>query len=223
MQAVGTFGITSVPPPDEVAEARGMNAMMLAQVICARLCHDLGGPTGALSGALDLLDGAGDDALEVARDAARILDRRLRFWRAAVAGATADLRTEDLVALCEGLTLGRRATLDASALRPDAVFAPGLAQAVMLASWAGVEALPRGGTVRMAGDPRTEVTIWPEGQGANWPQGLLGQLAGEAPVLEARAIVAPLLIGIAGQAGVRVELLHGAPSTLPPLLLTPLG
>ncbi len=37
----------------------------LAQMVCTRLCHDLGGPAGALSGALDLLEGEGDDALDV--------------------------------------------------------------------------------------------------------------------------------------------------------------
>mgnify|MGYP001366455652 CR=1 FL=1 len=61
-----------------------LDKIALAQAVCTRLCHDLGGAAGALAGALDLLDGAGDDALDVARDASRILDRRIRFYRAAI-------------------------------------------------------------------------------------------------------------------------------------------
>ena len=73
------------PAPMVSHRGAGTAALALAQAVCTRLCHDLGGPAGALSGALEMLDG-GDDAVEVAQDAARSIDRRLRFWRAAVGG-----------------------------------------------------------------------------------------------------------------------------------------
>ena len=75
-----TDGIAGLPANPAQAQ------LALAQAVCSRLCHDLGGPVGALSGALEMLGEPGDDAAEVAVDAARIIDRRLRFWRAAVGG-----------------------------------------------------------------------------------------------------------------------------------------
>ncbi|WP_456305759.1 hypothetical protein, partial [Falsiroseomonas oryziterrae] len=97
----------------QAAEAvRTADGLALAQAVCTRLCHDLGGPIGAVAGVLEMLGEGGDDAGEVARDAARSLDRRLRFWRVAVGGAAGELDTAGLAALTEGLTLGRRASVD---------------------------------------------------------------------------------------------------------------
>lgn len=192
----------------------------LAQAVCTRLCHDLGGPTGALSGALELLDGAADEAGEVARDAVRIIDRRLRFWRAAVGGTAADLDGPALAQLAEGLTLGRRATVDIAGLAADAAVPPALAQPLLMAMLVGVEAMPRGGTLRVAGHPAEGIGLRPEGPGAAWPAGLPALLAGEKPVLTPRGIALPLLTALAAAGRVRLDLLLGA-SGPGLLLLTP--
>jgi histidine phosphotransferase ChpT len=56
----------------------------LAQLICARLCHDLVGPAGTVEGALSLVGTAGaDEAMEVARDALASLRARLALFHAA--------------------------------------------------------------------------------------------------------------------------------------------
>ena len=47
-----------------------------------------------------------DEAVELARDAARIIECRVRFWRAAVGGTSAELDLASLTQLGEGLTLG---------------------------------------------------------------------------------------------------------------------
>jgi histidine phosphotransferase ChpT len=205
-----------------MAETSAAAQLALAQAVCTRLCHDLGGPTGALAGALDLIEGSADDALEVARDAARIIDRRLRFWRVAVGGAGADLDTPTLAQLAEGLTLGRRASIDLDGLAPGAVIAPTLAQPLLLAMLVGVEAMPRGGVLRVGGDPRDSLSVWPDGAGAAWPVGLPALLAGEQPALTPRGIALPLLMASAQAARLRFELLMSAPKGGPgPLLLIP--
>jgi histidine phosphotransferase ChpT len=205
-----------------MADGRASAQVALAQAVCTRLCHDLGGPTGALAGALELLDGAADEAGEVARDAVRIIDRRLRFWRAAVGGTAADLDVPTIAQLGEGLTLGRKAALDLSGLAPDAPIAPAIAQPLLLAMLVGVEAMPRGGTLHVAGHPREGIGLRPEGPNAAWPAGLPALLAGEKPVLTPRGIALPLLVALAAAGQVRVELaLGGTPPGL--LLLTPRG
>ncbi len=205
-----------------MAETSVAAQLALAQVVCTRLCHDLGGPTGALAGALDLVEGSADDALDVARDAARIIDRRLRFWRVAVGGAGGDLDSLTLAQLAEGLTLGRRASVELDGLQPGAVIAPAMAQALLLAMLVGVETMPRGGVLRVGGDPRDSLSVWPDGAGAAWPVGLPALLAGEQPALTPRGVALPLLIATAHAARLRLELLMSAPKGGPgPLLLIP--
>ncbi|PWS35548.1 hypothetical protein DFH01_18285 [Falsiroseomonas bella] len=199
-----------------MAEGGASAQVGLAQAVCTRLCHDLGGPTGALAGALELLEGTADEAAEVARDAVRIIDRRLRFWRAAVGGPSSDLDVPTLAQLAEGLTLGRKAVVDFSGLAP-APIPPGLAQPLLMAMLVGVEAMPRGGILHVAGDPAEGIGLRPDGPGAAWPPGLAALLAGEKPVLTPRGIALPLLSALAAAGQVRLDLAMGA--TGPGLLM----
>jgi histidine phosphotransferase ChpT len=191
--------------------------LALAQAVCTRLCHDLGGPAGALSGALEMMGEAGDDAAEVAVDAARIIDRRLRFWRAAVGGPGGNLDSATLGQLAEGLTLGRRAVVDLSALPPGMLIEPGQAQPLLLAMLVGVEAMPRGGTLRVALVPGGGFAVLPDGPGAAWPPGLTDLLAGQQPVPVPRAVALPLLAATAAAARMRLSLppaAQGGPGAL---------
>jgi len=190
----------------------------LAQAICTRLCHDLGGPAGALAGALDLLDGPGDDALDVARDAARIMDRRIRFYRAAVGAGCGDCRLDEMAQMAEGLTLGRRAQVDLTDLEPNVVLPAQVAQALLLAMWVAVDALPRGGTVRVGGDLEGGFSVWPDGQAAAWPASLAAGIAGEAIIPNARSVAVPMLLALGG--GIRVAMLLGGSAGAAPLLIT---
>lgn len=198
------------------------NETGLAQLVALRLCHDLGGASGALTGALELLEGEGDDALSVARDAARILDRRIRFFRAAIGGGVPDGRATDLTQLAEGLTLGRRAEIDLSGIDPDAVLPGAVGQALLLALWVGVDALPRGGVLRAGGDPAQGLSILPDGPHAAWPWALSASLGGQDLTLTPKLVVVPLLVAAAGLARLRIDLpLSTGGSGAAPLLLLP--
>jgi len=209
-----TDGIAGLPANPAQAQ------LALAQAVCSRLCHDLGGPVGALSGALEMLGEPGDDAAEVAVDAARIIDRRLRFWRAAVGGPGGNLDSATLGQLAEGLTLGRRAVVDLSALPPGMLIEAGEAQPLLLAMLVGVEAMPRGGTLRVAQAPGGGFAVLPDGPGAAWPPGLVDLLAGQQPVPVPRAVALPLLAATAAAAGLRLSLPPAAQSGPGALTLT---
>jgi histidine phosphotransferase ChpT len=209
-----TDGIAGLPANPAQAQ------LALAQAVCSRLCHDLGGPVGALSGALEMLGEPGDDAAEVAVDAARIIDRRLRFWRAAVGGPGGNLDSATLGQLAEGLTLGRRAVVDLSALPPGMLIEAGEAQPLLLAMLVGVEAMPRGGTLRVAQAPGGGFAVLPDGPGAAWPPGLADLLAGQQPVPVPRAVALPLLAATAAAAGLRLSLPPAAQSGPGALTLT---
>ncbi len=214
MQGLG-MGPTGVP----ATPAGEPDALALAQALCTRLCHDLGGPTGALSGALELIEAPDDDAMEVARDAAQVIDRRVRFWRSAVGGASGELDAPSLAALAEGLTLGRRATISLEGLEPGCRVPAASVQPLLLAMLVAVEALPRGGVVCVAGG-QAGFAIRPEGTAAAWTPGLAEMLSGLPPALTPRGVALPLLAATAAAAGLRLALV-GMEGGIGALALTP--
>ncbi|WP_235035418.1 histidine phosphotransferase family protein, partial [Roseomonas sp. 18066] len=126
---------------------------MLAQDLCARLCHDLVGPLGTVAGAIDLL-AEEPEAGELARDAAAELRRRLKFWRAACGAGTGPLAVAEVEALLEGMLAGGRATLDIAALPANAALPAPVAQLLLVAAMLAGEALPRGGVVQVTAAAR---------------------------------------------------------------------
>jgi len=202
----------------------------LAQLLCARLCHELGGPVGTVEGALGFLGGglgaAGEaEALAVAREGAEALRRRLRLYRAAWGGGGDDMAATELVELLAGVVAGGRARVVHALVGGDPVLPAPLAQLALNAALLAGEALPRGGVVRLAGDPAAELAVLPEGAGAAWPPGLAAALAGaEQPDLSARTVQAPLLVALAAAHGARLSLpLGGGPAPAPLLIGMPRG
>lgn len=195
-----------------------MDVLSLAQDVCARICHDLGGPLGALSGALDLAEAAPEEALSVARDGAEAMRRRLRLWRAAAGAGIGPLGRDGLAELLDGALANGRVTVDLSGLPESAMPSP-LAQALLAAAMLGSEALPRGGVVHLAGQ-EAGMAIWPEGRNATWPPALTAVLAGEA-VSGPRDVIAPLLLELAGAAGMELSLAMGSGAAIAPLTLLP--
>ena len=135
----------------------------LAGNLCARVCHDLAGTIGALSGTLDMLAEAPDpDALALAQDCAQDLTARLRLIRAAWG---ADAEIPDLDVLLPGLPnaakLAIRTDLPADATHAHRQLAACL---LMLAA----AALPLGGSIVLAGTV-THLTLRIEGRRTAWP------------------------------------------------------
>ncbi|MBO1074036.1 histidine phosphotransferase family protein [Roseomonas marmotae] len=176
--------------------------LTLAQDLCARLCHDLVGPLGTMAGAVEM---AGDDpeAGDLAREAASSLRARLQLWRAACGAGTGPMSPPELAALLEGNLAGGRATL-ALEVPPERIFPSALAQLLLVAAMLGGEALPRGGVVRLR-PHGTGLELRPEGRVLAWPPSLAAALAGEAAE-GPRAVLAPILLRLAGAAGWQARL-----------------
>ncbi|OYW08536.1 MAG: hypothetical protein B7Z53_04565 [Rhodospirillales bacterium 12-71-4] len=110
--------------------------------------------------------------------------------------------------------------IDLTDLEATAVFPAHLTQVMMLAAWAAVDALPRGGVIRLGGDVEGGLSVWPDGAGAAWPAGLTAGLAGESVPLTARDVAVPLLLAVAASAGVRLDMMMGGAGGAAPLMLT---
>jgi len=197
----------------------------LAEMLAARLCHDLGGAVGTLAGTLDLVEGADGEMLALARETATALRLRLRLYSAAWGGGAEDAGPQAIAELLTGCSASPRVRFATDGLPADLVL-PALAVPVVLnAALLAAEALPMGGMVRLAGDAAGIVVI-PDGRRATWSTELIGALAGSglAEMLGGgpRRVLVPLLVGQLHRAGWHAAFGFGAePDAAPPLLLSP--
>lgn len=194
--------------------------LLLMQDLCARLCHDLGGPVGTVAGALDLADSVGDEALELARDASASMRARLRVWRAACGGGVGDITVSTMLEMLDGVLAGGRATLDLRGVTGETTLPAGTAQVLMTACLLAGEALPRGGVVHLSQSESGDFVLLPEGKSAAWPQALSAALAGQPRDSGPRGVLGPFLLYMAQHLGHRVELLLGAQGDVPALAIT---
>lgn len=192
------------------------DALRLGELICARVCHDLGGLAGTLAGTLQLAQDGEAEAVALARETADALARRLCLLRAALGPISEPLGARGIAGLAAGLD--ERVQVDASGLGPKPL--PGdtarLALAMLLL---GAEALPMGGTLHVALDSdEGTLCVTAGGRRAAWPpriaQGLDGTLP-DAP----RDLLAPLCSMLAHAAGMRLA----AEDSPPRLRAIPLG
>lgn len=200
-------------------------APTLAQTLAARLCHDLGGSIGTLAGTLDLLEAGEAEMLDLAREAAATLRQRLRLFALAWGGAAADMAAADLAALLAAAPAAPRVAFQLDHAWPGVDLPAALVPLALNAALLGAEALPRGGTVRLAGSPAVGMLVSLEGRDAAWPAGLLALLAGgtaEALLRDGpRRVLAPLLVAMVAEAGWEISLVQGGGTGAPPLLLGP--
>jgi histidine phosphotransferase ChpT len=201
-----------------------------AELICARLCHDLASVAGTLDNVLDLAAGETaplSEAMALAREAAAELVARLRLLRAAWGPPEETMTVVAMRALATGLPNARRITLDTAALAPETDFPPEAARIVLNLLLLAQESLPAGGTVRLAGCAG-DLLIVIAGERAGWPAMLPRCLAGEAAaaaaLLDARTLQAPLTALLARRAGIPLGMLvqAGRSDAPAPLRLGPI-
>ncbi len=196
-----------------------LESLQLGEMICARICHDLGGLAGTLAGALDLAQeeggAAGGDAIVLAREAADALAHRLRLVRMVFGPVSDPLGAPGIAELTAGLD--ERVHVDVSGLGPTPLIGCRVRLALAMLML-GAEALPAGGTIQISADRGGALRVAAHGTRAAWRPGVILGLAGAAPG-GPRELLAPLCALLARTA--RMEL---AVEEAPPVLsATPLS
>lgn len=191
-------------------------ALRLSELVCARVCHDLGGLAGTLAGALQLAQEEGDgEAAALAREAADALARRLRLLRAALGPVSEPLGAPGIADLAGGLD--ERLGVDVAGLGPEPL-GPEQARLALAMLLLGAEALPVGGSLQLAAEAGGALRLTAQGPRAAWPPGVAQGLAGALPD-DPRGLLAPLCGLLAQAAGMSL-----AAEELPTLLrATPRG
>jgi histidine phosphotransferase ChpT len=175
--------------------------LRLLELIAARMCHDLVGPVGAsVNGAELLAEGEAAD-VEVVRligQSARQASRRLQVFRViygtpgALSGGAPFAQAGQLLA---AMLEGEKATLDWR-VDPACETAAGRvgARIALLLALAGVEALPRGGSVRTTGSVaggRATLEATAIGQGAKIAEETAAAFAGRTALAQLAPKAAP--------------------------------
>lgn len=193
-----------------VVRMGGEDRLALAQALCARFCHDLGGPVGSLSAVMDLGADGGAEGEELARESVETLRRRIRLFRL-LAGATEGLSPAGLADCLDGMLAHGRVRLDADGMPAGATVPAATVPALLSALLLAGEALPRGGVVALAGDPGGSLMIIPSGRNAAWPPALVALLAqgGQAAEVTPRSVLAHWLRAMADKAGLVPRLVLG--------------
>lgn len=203
-----------------------IDPLRLAELVCARISHDLGGTIGTLIGALDLAEdpAVAEEALALAIQAATELRQRLELQRATWGPTGGSLDLAALRGLAEGLPQAKRCTIDFSALPDDTIFASPFARVVLNLLLLAADALNGSGEVTLAGGG-TDLIVAIAGPRAAWPSNLAACLASEtaawAAIGDARSLQMPLTALTARAHGLRLSLLMpaGPAGPAPPLRL----
>lgn len=206
-------------------------SLRLAELFCARLCHDLAGPIGTLLGVVEILREEQPDNEEgaLAEEAAVDVADRLKLLRAAWGHNAEELNRTQLKALLGGVAEKRKVRLELGGLDSNLVFAPEAGRVVLNLVLLAIESLPGGGVVALSGSGDGSVLFSISGARAAWPAGLAAWLvdddaAWEAIGSSARNLQGPLTALLVRDHGFRLSMLMpvGAGSeadALPPLLL----
>jgi histidine phosphotransferase ChpT len=206
--------------------AGASDPLRLAELVCARMSHDLGGTIGTLAGALELAEdpSVATEALGLANQAAAELRQRLELLRATWGPTSGSLDLAALRSLAEGLPHAGRCTIDSSALPANTAFSPPFARVLLNVLLLAGDALNGSGEVTLAGSG-TDLIIAVAGPRAAWPSGLASCLASEAgawdALRDARSLQMPLAALLARALGLRLTLLMsaGPGGPAPPLRL----
>jgi histidine phosphotransferase ChpT len=192
------------------------DTLNLVELVCARLCHDLGGLIGTIGTAMEMVMEEADQNDEIvafAASASKSLMQRIRLARAAWGPDVDPYELEKLVELVVPLLARQRVGLDTRGLQPDSEFVPPAARVLLNVIMLACDSLPKGGTIVLIGEPE-DLLIRIEGPGAAWPAGLADCLRDEAVAMaaltSARTVQMPLTALLALSRGVRLTLVLGA-------------
>lgn len=158
----------------------------LAALLCARICHDLVSPVGALGTAIEILDDEAnadmhDDAITLIKSSSRKAAAKLKYLRLAFGAAGS---APGIIATDEIKTLASDMFSDA---KPDLIFELGgdgleKARARLLLNllMLGVQSVPRGGTVTLRTTDH-DVVVEATGPRARLDENIERALSGRAP------------------------------------------
>ena len=196
------------------------NALRLSEMVCARVCHDLGGLIGTLAGTMQLVsEERGGEAVAVACEATDLLSNRFRLLLATFGPVSDALDAPGIASLAAGL--GERLRVDVSRLGPGPL-AGEQVRLLLAMLLLGTEALPLSGTVQLSKESGGVLRVAALGPRAAWHPCVIQGVAGAAPTEPGR-LLAPLCALFARAAGMTLAVENAPPALRAAPLSPPRG
>lgn len=195
-------------PVPQTPSTTANDALRLAELLAARLCHELAGPIGALAGTLELAiedaDGAG---FALALEQAAATAARLRLLRAAWGLPGEPLDVAGLRELLTGRPRAARVHLDLDGLDGTTAYSPQAARLLLNVLLLATEGLPHGGTIVVAQPVSDQLVVQLRGDRAAWPARFAAMLDGAVTgAADEREVPAALTVLMARDAGIALTL-----------------
>ena len=185
----------------------------LAALLCSRVCHDLISPTGAIVNGLEVLEDSKDEetrdfALALIKKSAGQAAARLQFCRlafGAAGSAGAEINLGDAESVARGFVEDDKTKLGWNL--PRALAPKNRVKLLLNLLLVAIQAIPRGGTLSVEGDPSQGFRITASGMNARIPQPAERFLTGAAADgVDAHAIQPYYAALLAQDCGLRVSL-----------------
>ncbi|MDB5416075.1 MAG: hypothetical protein JWR10_4410 [Rubritepida sp.] len=193
----------------------------LAELLAARICHDLGSPVASITALLP--QASNPAAHDILLETAEELRARLKLFSAAF-GSGDELAWAELAPLLLGAPMAHRVRFEVAAAGGQ--LPAGKVRLVLSAALLAAEALPRGGVVWIS-DSGGSFVLLPEGRDAVWSPTLVRLLSGgsmELAMAEGpRRMLAPWVVSQAAAEGMELSLALSGGAAMPPLLMTPVN
>ncbi len=180
-------------------------SLRLAELLCARLCHELASPLSTLAGVMEMLTEGSASAAEargIATEAATTVRARLRLLRAAWSNDCGAMTTDDIRSMTAGLRISRKVVVNMEGLTGE--FSGAQARLLLNIMLVAVEALGGNGSLMVIGSP-AGVQVALSGPRAEWPQAFVDGVADEEAawnaLSEPRDMQAPLAAIVAHGTG----------------------
>lgn len=187
----------------------------LVGLLCARLCHDLVGPVGAVVNGIELLTDADDDdelreqSIALIGDSATELSARLRFFRVAfgATGGDAPMSRDEVNSIIGPVLQGRRINLAVDGAAGGV--ARGELRLLFTLVLVAADCLPRGGKLTVSLPAPETADLIAQGDRCALPPGLEASLSNDAAELDPRSAPGALARQLAAAGGLTIALAAG--------------
>ncbi len=195
-------------PVPQTPSTGANDALRLAELLAARLCHELAGSIGALAGTLELaIEDADDAGFALALEQAAAAAAQLRLLRAAWGLPGEPLDVAGLRELLIGRPRAGRVHLDLDGLDSTTTYSPHAARLLLNVLLLATEGLPRGGTIVVGQPASDQLAVQLQGDRAAWPASFAAMLDDTATsAADMREVQATLTALMARDAGITLTL-----------------
>lgn len=202
-----------------------MTDVKLLELLASKICHDLISPIGAVANGVEFLEemgaDAGDDVTELIAFSAKQASAKLQTLRLAygAGGADSSIKAEDVHKIFGGFIGGEsrvKQDWDPHTLPAALTQTRGFAKILMTTLLLAVDCLPKGGTITLAAEDESHLSVTATGENAGLKDGVLHALENRTAISDIEPkLVHPYVTGLlARHYGIEIAIDNDTPDII---------